>query len=74
MARHDNTRLLIVPTGFILVIVCSTGGRGLRWGVPSADIDTERVKMQLAMSLASFPELKNASTGHMQLLEWLTAA
>jgi hypothetical protein len=43
---HDSSRLLIVPTGFLL-ITASNGCVGARWSVSGGDSDTLRVKQGL---------------------------
>ena len=70
--EHDSSKLLVLPTGFMFVFV-STGACGLRWAVSSDDADTERVKAHLSALIHAFPEMKNPSTGHGQLLDWLVS-
>ena len=72
MHMHDSSKLLVLPTGFLFVFV-STGACGLRWALSSDDADTERVKAQLSALMLAFPEMKNPSTGHAQLLDWLVS-
>ena len=70
LLKHDNTQVLIIPTGF-MVMMCSSGAVGLRWSMSSDDADLERVKLSLTSLLESFPEMRNPSTGHSQFLDFL---
>jgi hypothetical protein len=70
--EHDSTKLAVLPTGFIYIIV-SQASVGLRWSLSSDESDTNRVKLGLTNLIHSFPEMGNASTGCKQFLDWLSS-
>ena len=73
VVNHDYSSLLVVPTGYLLIVASTgaVGAVGLRWSISSDDADSERVKMSLSNLLSSFPEMKNPSTGLGQWLAYL---
>ena len=70
---YESMRVCTIPTGFF-IITASDSAQGIRWGMSSDEADSQRVALHLKALLSSFPELKNASTGHGQFLEYLQAA
>jgi hypothetical protein len=68
--RHDSDRLLVIPTGFLL-IVASAACRGARWSLSGDVSDTLRMRLSLVGVLGSYPEMGNASTGYSQWKAWL---
>ena len=70
---HDNTKLVLIPTGFLVVVAALDKTTGLRWSVSSDEADTNRCKEMLAALLAAFPEMANASTGYSQWRDWLAS-
>jgi hypothetical protein len=69
VVKHDNTSLLMLPTGFLYVM----RSEGVRWSISADRADRERVKSAMDAMLTSFPELKNASLGMQQWLDFLRA-
>jgi hypothetical protein len=70
---YESMRVCTIPTGFF-IITASDSAQGIRWGMSSDEADSQRAALHLKALLSSFPELKNASTGHSQFLEYLLAA
>jgi hypothetical protein len=70
--HHDTTKLLVVPTGFLLLIA-SPAALGVRWSMAGGDSDADRVKHALGGVLNSYLEMGNASTGYSQWRDWLNS-
>jgi hypothetical protein len=70
IVRHDSARLLVIPTGFML-LTASPAARGARWSLSGDVSDTLRTRHTLAGVLESYPEMGNASTGYGQWKAWL---
>ena len=69
--KHDQTALLIIPTGFICVFFTTSSTFGIRWSISSDATDTLRAKHMLTNMLNSFPELKGPSLGMASCLNYL---
>jgi hypothetical protein len=70
----DSSKLIVLPTGFMIMIAAATAGWGVRWGMSSDEHDTGRVKMLLRLMLDAFPELKHPSAHHSPFYDYLNAA
>lgn len=69
---HENTNALVIPNGFI-VVAASTNAVGIRWSFSTEEADLERASYSLTQLLESFPEMRNASIGYGQFLDYLAA-
>jgi hypothetical protein len=74
ITSSDPSKLIVLPTGFMIMIAAATAGWGVRWGMSSDDHDTGRVKMLLRLMLDAFPELKHPAAHHSPFYDYLNAA
>ena len=70
--EHDNTKLAVIPTGYLVLTVCKEDAIGIRWGMSSDEADTARVVKSLQVLLEEFPEIGNSSTGYSQWKQWVS--
>ena len=67
----EANRLVIIPSGRIVVNASSGATYCFRWGIYCDDSDLARVHMMLHKTLESFPEYRNASFPALPFLEFL---
>ena len=70
---QDGCNIAIVPSGFLLVSVCS-GIRCLRWSLSSDDQDLRRAQATMVGVLESFAEFRNPEIGMAQFSKLLAAS
>jgi hypothetical protein len=71
VCRLDSTKALVCPSGFMCIYAPLEECCGLRWTTSGDEADSLRVRTSLYELLVSFPELKNPSQHHQQLLDCL---
>ena len=62
---------VVLPTGFMYILVAVTEVVGLRWNLSADSNDTLRTTTQLSQLLSEFPEMRAASLGYTALQEFL---
>ena len=73
-ATYDNTKLLTLPTGFVLITTSTAETHGFRWSVSGDEQCTSRTKSMLKEIMSSFPEMGNSSVGYQQFFDWVAAS
>ena len=68
---HDTSKILLVPTGFIVMYATVSGTEGIRWSVASDSGDLERVKQMLVLFMEGFPQMKQPSLGYQPFHQFL---
>ena len=68
---HGPEDLVVLPSGFLTLVVATEDCMGLYWSCSSDENDTTRVVQTLTMLISEFPECANPSTGNLQFKEWL---
>ena len=63
--------LLLIPSGYMIVICAVSHCKAMRWSVSSDEEDSERVKLALRFQLASYEELRAPQHGYTQFLDHL---
>ena len=71
---YDNTKMLALPTGFVLIATSTVETHGFRWSVSGDEQCTSRTKSMLKEMVKSFPEMGNASVGYQQFFDWISAS
>ena len=69
---HSAATAVVIPTGF-LIIIASTGCKGLRWSLCADDADQQRARVQLNELLVCYPGLAAPNLGMTGCLEYLKA-
>ena len=68
---HGPEDIVVLPSGYLTLVVAVEDCMGLYWSCSSDENDTTRVVQTLTMLVNEFPECANPSTGNLQFKEWL---
>ena len=71
VARHDQTGILVAPSGFLITVLSIVESTGLRWSISSDNSYTLRVRYMLKEMMSSYKELGVASLGMSGFLTYL---
>ena len=69
--HHDQTRMVILPSGYIHIYLTDPGVVGMLWSVSSDGIDNLRVARMLQDLTQRFRAMANPSAGHTSFLSFL---
>ena len=64
--------LVLIPTGFVVVLLGNEDAIGLRWTLAADQNDRLRVQFGLKQLFDNFPEVRAASTGYAAFLDYFT--
>ena len=70
--KEDDGKVLLIPSGHIVVFAALGATHGVRWSVSADDSDTERVRMSMESITNAFSELAQPRNPHAKWLEFLT--
>ena len=72
IAEVMENHVALIPSGFVVMMLCPTKGTtGIRWQANADEADKLRVISQTTELLNDFPETKASATGYGQLLDFL---
>ena len=67
----NANNLIVVPTGFVIVMLATELTHGIRWCLSADKNDALRHGLQLATLLEEFLEARASGTGNSQLNEFM---
>ena len=69
--RHQAGELLVMPSGFFIVVLVPDHFFGVRWGMSADRSDTHRSLSILTNAIQCFSELQKPGTGWTEFKEYL---